>query len=110
MYRDSGVVIRMWGGFFAMRCRSEALVSPVRTAVRISGRKLPDSSARACISSRGAARFFWMSLERAFNGDTYTTWVVSGRLPSMPARTSPSMHVRKAASVLPDPVGAAMRV
>ena len=33
-----------------------------------------------------------------------------GRLPSMPARTSPSMHVRKAASVLPDPVGAAMRV
>ena len=31
------VVIRMWGGFLAIRCRSDGLVSPVRTAVRISG-------------------------------------------------------------------------
>ena len=36
MYSDSGVVTRMCGGFFSMAARSDASVSPVRTAVRIS--------------------------------------------------------------------------
>ena len=51
-----------------------------------------------------------MSFERAFSGETYTTCVVSGRSPARARRTSPSMHIRNAASVLPEPVGAAMSV
>ena len=94
----------------AIRCRSDALVSPVRTPVRISGIGVPSVSARALISSRGVARFFWTSLDRALSGETYTTWVVSGRSPASPSRTRSSMHVRNAAKVLPEPVGAAMRV
>jgi hypothetical protein len=52
----------------------------------------------------------WMSLDSAFNGDTYSTNVVSGRPHDRPARTSESMAVRNAVSVLPEPVGAATRV
>ena len=110
MYRDSGVVMRMCGGRLASFCRSEAGVSPVRTAVVICGMGVPVSSASAAISSSGVARFFWISLDSAFSGETYTTCVVSGRSASIPCRTSWSMQVRKAVSVLPDPVGAAISV
>ena len=70
MYRDSGVVMRIWGGRLAIRARSDCLVSPVRTAVRISGRGVPRSSAKAVICSSGSARFFWMSLDNALRGET----------------------------------------
>ena len=70
MYNDSGVVIRIWGGLLAILARSDARVSPVRTVARISGRGVPAASARAAISSNGVARFFWMSLDSAFRGDT----------------------------------------
>ncbi len=49
-----------------------------------------------------------MSLDSAFNGDTYTTRVTSCRPPAAASRTSVSMAARNAASVLPDPVGAAI--
>ena len=50
-----------------------------------------------------------MSFDSAFSGETYTTEVSSGRpLAAMPSRTSSSITARKAASVLPEPVGAAM--
>jgi hypothetical protein len=49
-----------------------------------------------------------MSLESAFNGETYTTRVVSCRLPAAPSRINESMAARNAASVLPEPVGAAI--
>ena len=49
-----------------------------------------------------------MSLESAFNGDTYTTRVTSRSRPSTPSRTSESMAARNAANVLPEPVGAAI--
>ena len=64
------MVIRMWGGRLAILARSEGVVSPVRTPVRISGRGVPRSWARALISSRGVARFFLMSLDNAFKGET----------------------------------------
>ena len=54
----------------AIRARSEAVVSPVRTPVRISGMGVPRFSARAVISSRGMARFFLISLDKAFKGET----------------------------------------
>ena len=51
-----------------------------------------------------------MSFESALSGETYTTWVSSASVPVARAvRTSSSMTARKAASVLPEPVGAAIR-
>ena len=82
MYRDSGVVIQMWGGFRARAWRSRAGVSPVRTAIRISGRIQTSLSRRApMISCSGIERFLWMSLDSAFKGDTYTTCAESGNAP-----------------------------
>ena len=63
-------MISMWGGRLAIRARSEAVVSPVRTPVRISGMGVPRCSARAVISSSGMARFFLISLDNAFKGET----------------------------------------
>src|SRR5438477_9511372 len=51
-----------------------------------------------------------MSLPRAFSGDTYRTSVRSCNSPARALRTRRSMHARKAASVLPEPVGAEIRV
>ena len=106
MNSDSGVVTRMCGGCFTIRWRSDAGVSPVRTAVRMAGSMRPRSAASAAIPESGTSRFLWMSLLSAFSGETYSTCVVSGRLPSSPARTRSSRQIRNAASVLPDPVGA----
>ena len=50
MNSDSGVVTRMCGGRFTIRWRSDAGVSPVRTAVRIAGSRSPRSAANACNS------------------------------------------------------------
>ena len=49
-----------------------------------------------------------MSLDSAFSGDTYTTRVTSCSWPFAPSRASESMAARNAASVLPEPVGAAI--
>ena len=49
-----------------------------------------------------------MSFDSAFSGDTYTTRVTSRSSPAAPSRTSESIAARKAASVLPEPVGAAI--
>ena len=70
---DSGVVMRMSGGCLSMAARSAAVVSPVRTATRITGAASPSSPATAAISRSGASRFCWMSVASAFSGDTYTT-------------------------------------
>ena len=110
MNSDSGVVMRMCGGCFAISVRSRCGVSPVRTATRISGSGVPCASASPAMPSCGTDRLRCTSFESAFSGETYTTSVRSGSPPSSPARTSRSMHVRNAASVLPDPVGAAISV
>ena len=49
-----------------------------------------------------------MSFDSAFSGDTYTTRVTSRSRPAAPSRISESMAARNAASVLPEPVGAAI--
>src|ERR1700757_4160970 len=51
-----------------------------------------------------------MSLPRAFSGDTYNTSVRSCNSPARALRTRRSMHARNAASVLPEPVGAEIKV
>ena len=109
-YSDSGVVTRMCGGRLRRAARSACGVSPVRTAVRTStsGSACAVSSSR--IPASGASRLRWMSFDSAFNGDTYSTRVASGRPVARPSRTSASIAVRNAVRVLPEPVGAATRV
>src|SRR5438045_295360 len=51
-----------------------------------------------------------MSLLKAFSGETYRTSVRSVRSPLRALRTSASMQIKNAASVLPEPVGAEIRV
>src|SRR5581483_5828059 len=51
-----------------------------------------------------------MSFPSAFKGEMYRTSVRSWRSPANALRTSRSMQARNAASVLPDPVGAEIRV
>src|SRR5579863_107642 len=51
-----------------------------------------------------------MSLPRAFRGEMYTTSTWSNNSPRSAFRTSASMQTRNAASVLPEPVGAAISV
>ncbi len=68
MYSDSGVVTRMCGGVRRIRARAVAGVSPVRTAVRICTGL--SKSSRSRIPASGSSRFFWMSLDSAFRGET----------------------------------------
>ena len=91
-----------------MAARSLCEVSPVRTAARISGAQEPSFSISAETPASGCSRLRWMSFDSAFSGDTYTTRVTSRRRPSAPSRASESMAARNAASVFPEPVGAAI--
>ena len=70
MNSDSGVVTTMCGGRRTICSRSQAGVSPVRIAVRISGNARPSATASSAISPSGSCRFRWMSLLSAFSGDT----------------------------------------
>ena len=92
--------------------RSACVVSPVRTAVRIAGTGKPSCASDSAMPASGASRFTWMSFDSAFSGDTYTTSVASGSVPSCASasRTRSSSAHRKAVSVLPEPVGAATSV
>ena len=110
MYSDSGVVTTMCGGRLRILSRSACGVSPVRTIVRIS-----TSGSQSCRSSSrmpaiGTSRLMRTSFESAFSGETYTTAVSSGSGCSTPRRTRSSIAARNAASVLPEPVGAAISV
>jgi hypothetical protein len=107
--RDSGVVIRMSGGTRANRRRSSAGVSPVRTATRMSGTSRFIRSQAVRMPNNGERRFRSMSMARAFSGDTYKT--PSRALGStVGLRVRRSMAHRKAARVLPEPVGATTSV
>ena len=54
--KDSGVVIRMWGGFFNIFCRSACDVSPVLNPTTISWEPLGRNP--SFISLKGSIRFF----------------------------------------------------
>ena len=70
-YSDSGVVIRMSGGARAMRARSSAGVSPVRTAtVRQAEAARPRSPRPRAMPASGARRLRSMSTASALSGET----------------------------------------
>ncbi len=71
MARDSGVVMKIWGGLRDCFCLSLVEVSPDLTATLILGGSSPISSASSSISRSGSFRFLLMSLARAFSGETY---------------------------------------
>src|SRR5512132_105517 len=92
-----------------MRRRSFAVVSPVRIATRGSWTCSPRRSAASPIPTRGVRRFFSMSTASARSGETYRTrhrWLVGG---GGSVLNGSSAH-RGAASVLPEPVGARIRL
>ena len=69
-YSDSGVVTTKLGGWRSIAARCELVVSPVRTATRMSGAASPSSAATSAISASGRSRFSAMSTASAFSGDT----------------------------------------
>ncbi len=102
---DSGVVIRMSGGLLISSRRRAGGVSPDRTPTLMSGAGTPRRSAIRRMPVSGVLRLRSTSTASAFSGDTYNTRVPAlAGLGSDEARRS-SAH-RKAASVLPEPVGA----
>src|SRR5690606_12253321 len=121
---DSGVVMRMSGGWEARRRRSAAGVSPVRTPTLISERGRPSRSAARAVPTRGEVRFRSTSTPSALSGERYSTFVAPRRRPEARARGGAvrsvrsgdgcavrrSIAVRKAARVFPEPVGATTRV
>ena len=99
------------GREFAAQMLGEA---PIRAAVRTAARIGASPSICAANSrpmpSSGARRFFSMSFDSAFSGETYRICVSSRSVPSPACFASRSMTPRNAASVLPEPVGALISV
>ena len=134
--RDSGVVMRMSGGWLSSERRSAAVVSPDRTPTVMSGAGRSRRLAVCVMPISGARRLRSTSTPRALSGEMYSTRVLrwsafrraeffcaAVRRPPLPAGSSPgrasgsageemssrsSAH-RKAARVLPEPVGATTR-
>ena len=109
-YSDSGVLTRICGGLRTIAWRFEAEVSPVRSSARTSTSLAVLFSNAWRMPLSGSSKFLWISLLRAFKGDTYNTRVSSGSCSLSPSRNNSSRAAKKAASVLPDPVGAAIKV
>ena len=103
---DSGVVIRMSGGWPASLRRSSAAVSPVRTPTRMSGSARPRRLAAWPTPASGERRLRSMSTARAFSGEMYSTRQRCCGSAGTGSVASLSIAHRNAASVFPDPVGA----
>ena len=125
--KDSGVVMRMSGGWLSSARRSAVVVSPERTPTLTSGAGNPSRLAVCVMPISGERRFRSTSTPSALRGEMYRTRVLRlGALArarplvsSSPGRASAeaagdtdksrsSAH-RNAASVLPEPVGATTR-
>ena len=103
---DSGVVMRMSGGRVTSRRRSGAGVSPVRIPTVTSGVASPRRAAACRMPTSGARRLRSTSTASALSGDMYSTrqrWRGSAGGSAAYRR---SRDHKKAARVLPDPVGA----
>ena len=101
---DSGVVINTSGGLAMSSRRWAGGVSPERTPTLITGGCCPFRSAMRVMPVSGVRRLRSTSTASALSGETYRT-----RVPARSGRgsvASRSIAQRKAASVLPDPVGA----
>ena len=119
---DSGVVMRMSGGLLSSERRSDAGVSPERTPTVISGAGRSRRLAVWVMPISGARRLRSTSTPSALSGEMYSTRVLRlgafRRAPFAVSRpgsssgsagaetSSRSSAQRKAASVLPEPVGA----
>ena len=120
---DSGVVMRMSGGLLSSARRSDAGVSPERTPTVISGAGRSRRLAVWVMPISGARRLRSTSTPSALSGEMYSTRVLrlgafrrapfagvqAGQFDSGSAgaaTSSRSSAQRKAASVLPEPVGA----
>ena len=60
----------MCGGVRSIAARSDAGVSPVRTAAVMRGAATPAAAAIRSMPARGSARFLWMSALSALSGET----------------------------------------
>ncbi len=107
---DSGVVIRMSAPSLANARRSPDAVSPERTATEMSGMCMPLRAASDPIPISGDRRFRSTSTASAFKGDRYSTLHFRAPAAAGGSVTSASIAERKAARVLPEPVGATTRV
>ena len=86
-------------------------VSPVRTATRSAPGCGPARPPPRAISASGCSRFCAMSTASAFRGETYTTRVSPAMSwPAAARGTARRWPPGTPASVLPEPVGAAMSV
>ena len=110
-YSDSGVVTRMCGGVRSIAARSACGVSPVRTAAVIRGGSRP-MLLRDRGGCRGAARRGSCGCRRSAPSAARRRRRALRRAaaPRSPSCSRSSSAVRNAASVLPDPVGAAISV
>src|SRR6185369_9547509 len=103
----------MSGGRRASSRRASWGVSPVRFAIVIVGSGSPRRAAARAMPWSGARRLRSTSYVRALRGETYSTRTLPGAArvgAGDGSRTRRSRHHRKAARVLPLPVGAWMRV
>jgi len=107
---DSGVVMRMSGGRRAKARRSSAGVSPDRIATDTSGTGTPSRTAACRMPASGERRLRSTSTASALSGLTYSTRQRRDGLVGAGAAASRSSDQRKAASVLPEPVGATTSV
>ena len=107
-YSDSGVVMRMSGGFVANARRSFGGVSPVRMPTRDVGQLAARAGSAACrMPTSGERRLRSTSVASALSGETYRTRQRCDGVVGPLARSSrPSSAQRNAARVLPEPVGA----
>ena len=92
-----------------MRWRSHCGVSPVRRAVRMGASATPRSSARARISASGTFQVLVDVVAQRLERRNVDDLGLVRKRPEARAPHQASMAIRKAASVLPEPVGAEIR-
>ena len=64
------MVTSTWGGRFIMAWRRDEGVSPVLTPALIDGGRSPAAAAASRRAAMGSRRFFSMSFDSAFSGET----------------------------------------
>ncbi len=107
---DSGVVIKMSGGLVVSRRRSSAGVSPERTATSMLGTGTPSRVAACRMPTSGERKLRSTSTASAFNGEMYNTRHRAVLSDGAGVEAMRSSAHKKAASVLPEPVGATTSV
>ena len=108
MYSDSGVVTRICGGLRRIRSRSACGVSPVRTSVRISTSGKPSAAELLTDAAQRLVEILLDVVGQRFERRDIDDLDLVAQLMAHALAHQPSIAARNAASVLPDPVGAAI--